>query len=453
MQKKPVLWDSLKISLDKQLADYDRIFLHVFAPTIVSYVEWAIEQAVSSGKKRLYFLARDGWLMHFIAEQIVRSRKIDMELRYLKVSRYSLRMAEYSILGRECLDTICVGGIDISFRKMMMRGAFTEEEIQAVAKETGYEDKLDQPLNYRQIQEVKKKLEQIGLFFQYIDYHSKECYESTAGYLRQEGLMDEVPYSIVDSGWIGTTQRSIERILTKESGSAIKIDGYYFGVYEVPKGSDRDCYHGYYIRPGQDIGRKIKFSVCLFETIFSSPEGMTWGYRKADRPDEIEVAQTKDIQSVAARNIYVPVESGQENPNKEIMLRNKNLIDCYLRGYLKCLNHGGNKDEDQIKIIEKLLSLCMGNPTTIEAKILGGLQFCDDVLELQMQNVAAEWDKNELKKQRFLNRILIKLDIREGELHESGWPEGSIVNLGQRSGIRQEHLYKYFMYLRKAIVS
>lgn len=416
---------------DKQLTDYDRIFLHVFAPAMVSYVEWVIEQAVSSGKKRLYFLARDGWLMLFIADQIVRSRKIDMELKYLKVSRYSLRMAEYGILGKECLDTICVGGIDISFRKMMMRGALTEEEILAVAKEIGYEDKLDQPLNYRQIQEVKKKLGQASLFFQYIDCHSKECYESAAGYLRQEGLMDEVPYSIVDSGWIGTTQRSIERILTKEVGSEIKIDGYYFGVYEIPKGSDRDHYHGYYIRPGRDIGRKTRFSVCLFETIFSSPEGMTYGYEKIDK--------------------YVPVESGQENPNKEIILRNKRLIDSYLRSYLKCLNHGGNKE--YVKIIEKLLSLCMGNPTTVEAKILGGLQFCDDVLELQMQNVAAEWDKNELKKQRFFNKILIKLDIKEGELHESGWPEGSIVNLGQHSGIRQEHLYKYFMYLRKVTIS
>lgn len=416
---------------DKQLTDYDRIFLHVFAPSIVSYVEWVIGQAVSAGKKRLYFLARDGWLMLFIAEQIVKARKIDMELRYLKVSRYSLRKAEYSILGKECLDIICVGGIDISFRKMMMRGALTEEEILAVAKAAGYEDKLDQPLNYKQIQEVKKKLGQDDLFFQYIEYHSKECYESTAGYLRQEGLMDKVPYSIVDSGWIGTTQRSIERILTKEAGSTIKIDGYYFGVYEIPKGSDRDYYHGYYIRQERDIGRKARFSVCLFEAVFLSPEGMTYGYKKIDK--------------------YVPVESGQENPNKEVMLRNKELIDTYLGNYLECPDRNTDKDKD--KLIEKLLTLCMGNPTAMEAKILGGLQFCDDVLELQMQNVAAEWDSAELKKQRFLNKVLIKMDVREGELHESGWPEGSIVNMGQRSGIRQEHLYKYFMYLRKAIIS
>ena len=433
MQRKPVLYDALMTSLDNQLSDYDRIFLHVFAPTIVSYVAWVIEQAVSSGKKRLYFLARDGWLMLFVAKQLVKSRGIDIELRYLKVSRYSLRMAEYMILGKKCLDTVCVGGIDISFRKIMMRAALTEEEIITIAKAIDYEDKLDLSLNYTQIQEIKKKLAAVDLFFQYVYHHAKECYKSTVGYLRQEGLLDDVPYSIVDSGWIGTTQMSLEHLLSNESGGEKTIDGYYFGVYEIPKDTKKDRYHGYYIRPGRDIQRKTRFSVCLFESVFSSPEGMTYGYEKSDRMGQ-----------------YVPIESGPDNPNKEIMLRNKKLIEIYLRAYIESSDFNGGNCAKQI---EDLLNLCMGNPTGPEAKMLGELKFCDDVLELQMQNVAAEWDENEIERQRFLNKVLIKLDIKEGELHESGWPEGSIVNLGQRSGIRQEHLYKYFMYLRKALVS
>ena len=31
---------------------------------MVSYVEWVLEEALRSGKKRIYFLARDGWLMY-----------------------------------------------------------------------------------------------------------------------------------------------------------------------------------------------------------------------------------------------------------------------------------------------------------------------------------------------------------------------------------------------------
>ena len=36
---------------------------------------------------------------------------------------------------------------------------------------------------------------------------SDAAYETTIGYLRQEGLLDNVRYAIVDSGWVGTIQK------------------------------------------------------------------------------------------------------------------------------------------------------------------------------------------------------------------------------------------------------
>lgn len=434
----------------ENLSDYDRVFLHVFAPVIVSYVEWVMEQAAASGKKRLYFLARDGWLMFFAAEQLAKNREIDLDLRYLKVSRYSLRMAEYMLLGEGCLDTMCVGGIDISFRKIMMRAAFTEQEIRTIAEAAGYEDRIEAPLNYMQIQKLKERLRGCSLFFEYVYRHSKECYDDTAGYLRQEGLFDNVPYATVDSGWIGTTQRSLEHLASHEMGIAKEIEGYYFGVYEAPKDAGRRRYHGYYIRPGKDIRRKAGFSIGLFETIFSSPEGMTYGYRKAYTAEGMTCGCRKAYTADGERQAYFPIESINGNPNGEVMLRNRMLLYDYLKFYMKYTKGNPGYGAGQI---EDLLKLCMGHPTKREAQMLGNLKFCDDVLELQLQNVAAVWDKEELEKQRFLNKLLIKLNMKEGELHESGWPEASMVNLGQRSGIRQEHLYKYFMYLRKAVTS
>ena len=102
-------------------------------------------------------------------------------------------------------------------------------------------------------------------------------------------------------------------------------------------------------------------------------------------------------------------------------------------------------------MLAKILRKGMGHPIKQEAETLGGMKFCDDVLELKMQSVAAEWNADEIKKQRFLSRLLIKFNLREGQLCESGWPEASLVNAGHSGGIFQEHLYKLLMYLRKAI--
>jgi len=430
---------ALQSCVNQLLTAYDMLFLHVFAPVLVEYVRWVLDQAVSSGKKRLYFLARDGWMMYQVALALGRAGaplqdgKDVLELRYLKGSRYAFRIAEYWLMGEACLDRICVGGIDITFEKLMKRAALTDEEACHVARLAGYEKNYRKPLNYAQIQEIKSRLKQIKIFFKYVHSHSRACYKDTVGYFQQEGLLQEIPYAIVDSGWIGTIQSSLERLLSEAAGKLMRLEGYYFGLYEIPKNRDRQLYHPFYITPEGTIRRKTFFSICLFEALCSSPEGMTLGYREWE-------------------GHYSPTESKSKNPNAALMERSNELLTMYSEAYAEAGRQMGNVSTETPDI-EKLLSLCMGSPTKVEAEELGSLLFCDDVLELQMQPVAAEWDEEEIKKQRFLRKLLIKLNIRREELHESGWPEGSITLAEGHvtKNLRQERIYKRFMYIRKAI--
>lgn len=168
---------------------YEESFLHIWAPAITDYVEWVLEKAVRSGKKRLYFLARDGWMMYHAAQRIIDKRMLDIEISYLKVSRYAIRSAQYYLLGEKSLDLICIGGIDVTFERIMKRALLTDEEARHVARIAGYEDRYDTVLNYRQIQELKQQLKDVKILFKYIEQHSKINYENAVGYLRQEGLM------------------------------------------------------------------------------------------------------------------------------------------------------------------------------------------------------------------------------------------------------------------------
>ena len=419
---------------DEILSVLELSFLYVLAPTITEYDNWVLKTAISQGKKRLYFLARDGYLMYQLAKRMAEERKLDIEIRYLEVSRYAIRSAEYYFLGPKALETICVGGIDITFEKIMKRALLTDEEALEIARLAGYEDRYKEGLNYRQIQELKEILRKIPELFQYMGPHSKECYQNVCGYLKQEGLFENIPYALVDSGWIGTLQMSIQNVVTHATKRDRKICGYYFGLYEIPKEAEKGQYQSYYFDP-KDVKRKIFFSNCLFETVFSALQGMTLGYEWNEQA-------------------YLPVYSVKKNPNGKEIQRFKRLLLDFGDSYLSYEHVSDTLWEQEGKpVVPKLLKLFMGTPTYEEAKSYGTLQFCDDVLELQMQNVAAEWNKEELRNQRFLRKTLIRLNKIKEQLHDSAWPEGSIVLLGEkvRKSLRQERMYKRFMYMRKAM--
>ena len=406
----------------------------MYAPTIVEFTKWVLRSAKEQGINRLYFLARDSWLTYKCAKHINDTLELGFDLRYIYVSRFTLRNAQYSFIGEKALETICVGGIDITFRKLMRRANLTDEEIMSVAADICFEDRLDECLSFAQVMDIKNRLYQTSRVFDYISNHAQSYYDSLESYFRQEGLCDDARYAIVDSGWLGTTQKSMQQIIARICDRPVELTGFYFGLYQLPEGAIPNSYHSYYLRPNTDLDRKIHFSICLYETLLSAPCGMTLGYERVD--DRIE-----------------PVLNPTGNPNSAKMERNAFLLTAYLKNIKLDSDF---LEEDESFIIEKLLMLSMGSPTVTEAKVMGDLQFCDDVLESGMQNVARVWNWLELIKQSFVLKVLCKFVNSKVKLHESGWPEGSIVNLcgegvTSKIALLNERGYKRGMYLRKAI--
>ena len=68
---------------------------YVTAPVLFCYVGYVIESAVKLGIQRIYFLARDGYILKSIADVIIKKRELDIDTHYLYVSRYALRNALY----------------------------------------------------------------------------------------------------------------------------------------------------------------------------------------------------------------------------------------------------------------------------------------------------------------------------------------------------------------------
>jgi len=325
---------------------------------------------------------------------------------------------------------------------MMKRASLTDEEIRHFAKECGFEDRINEPLDNRQIREIKYRLLNNREFFETVAGHAREKLGPARDYLKQECLdkesLRETKTAIVDSGWIGTVQKSLNKLI----GGGERLEGYYFGLYSVPKGVSEESYNSFYFSPGggvMNIGRKNRFSVCLFETVCSSPESMTYGYEYSDGK-------------------VIPVTNPEGNPNKDYITR----CSGYMRKYSEILaarikgNLENIHDHDLIWICEELLKPLMSDPAPEESQAFGRMLFNDDVLPDSDFSLAGKWSADELKGNSFFRKMFIKSGMKSGELPRSGWPEGSITNssrgLKRKMYLLSERASKTVTELRKTIV-
>lgn len=413
-------------------------YCYVLAPVLFLYVLWVLADAMWNGKRRLYFLSRDGYMMYHVAKYVCERWQLPMECRYLYCSRYSLRGGEYKLLGKRSLDYICLGGMRVTLERMMMRGRLTGEEAAEAGQYMGWGHKMQKPLTYEQVKGMRPLLENNPLFMDKMMEHAEAEYPYVTGYLRQEGLMDDVPYAIVDSGWTGTVQRSISRLL-KSAGYQGKVEGYYFGLYEYAKGTDPRLYHTWYFAPKGKKRRKAFFCNNLFECVFSSPEGMVKGYCRN-------------------KGSYEPVFAVKSNPNRSYAEAGAGILLQYAECYTgESGDKFGEKDRTErnqrleMRVAAKLLHSFMGCPSVEEAEVFGGYRFDDDVTGEEKRPLARALTRKEIKEERIVRKLFRFVSGKEHGFQISAWPEASLVLSGAANSrlLSGTALYKILLYFRK----
>ena len=423
---------------------------YCLAPALCAYVGWILKEAAKAGVRRLYFLARDAYFMYETAKTLCGAFDLSVECRYLSCSRYSVRIPMYHLDIDEALGYICRGGIDVTMGKILNRTGLSEEEKEIVLADLNksgaavYEK--DDPVPYAELENIKKALKGSASFIEYLTENSKKAMPLLEGYLVQEGLLDDVPMAFADSGWVGSMQKILNRAVDhirekhpEKSAAAKPIEGYYWGLYELPEKIDPENYHCYYFSPGYNMRRKVYFSNCLFEAVFSAPHGMTMGYKEEN-------------------GRYIPVYGDISKARKAFMLESKERFGNFTGCFVSKVNKrpGGYYTEDPAlkqdqKTVYRLLRCFMGEPCRQEAEIFGRLHFSDDVLDYHNQELAAALSEEELAANHAFNKILSMFGIKKGFLKESAWYEASAVLGGRRV---KRHLrgyagYKRLLYLRK----
>ena len=466
----------------------ERVLQEIFAPLMTAFTVWVLREAEARGIKRLYFLSRDGYLPYRTAIRLVKSCEFDIECRYLYCSRYSLRVPMYSENVDEALSHVTRGGIDVTFRKILLRSGFRAEDIPKM--QAAFPDlALDEVIPYSGLKKVRARLAGSDAYKDLLKQRSEEAWEPLCAYFRQEGLLEGIgacdrskeksdrvsarygslgkseragtcdenaeKIGIVDSGWTGTTQKSIAEI-RRRCGIDDPVEGFYFGLFEIPKGSDPERYHSFYFGPKTKLFNKVFFSNSLFEALVRADHGTVSGYRKVKtfgKDGEIRYSMEPILEPCRMNGIA-------------------EKLDQYIRKYMNEITdreHPGARkipaEFDGILTPELTgrLKKFMWNPDPDEAEYFGSLPFSDDLLDETEREVAPVFPVRYLKENHLVNRMLTSLGIRKGTVHESAWFEATCVRSAERTG-SSDHaqsasiwhrisfsFYKTVSYLRKGL--
>ena len=275
-------------------------------------------------------------------------------------------------------------------------------------------------------------------------------------------MLDDEAYALVDSGWTGTLQQTITNLLRVKKPDFM-VEGYYFGLYELPRGVSVNNYHSFYFSPGKGLRRKVQFSNCLFETVFSQDCGMTLGYCKEGKGILESGAGNGNKTGAgngakAEKEIYIPQKNKAGNPNSIQLNRNLEILKEYTHIYGSITSELSDKEIDKMcaentDLCDRLLKDFMGRPEPEAVEIYGNNLFCDDVLEGSLMTVARDMTERDIKNQRLIRKIAIMSGIKKQELHDSAWIEGSIVRSGRkvRRNLWHVRVYKYILYIRKKL--
>ena len=411
---------------------FNKTSKEILAPALNDFVLWILRKAQRNGIRRLYFLARDGYLMYRCAGIYVERFHLPIECRYLCCSRYSLRLPMYHRDMGAALDYICRGGTEVTLDRILDRSGIKEEEKRITLEKLGMTGQRKKPISYPHLKRIRQKLEDCPFFLKAVETNSREKLPSLLGYLEQEGLTEEGPIALVDSGWTGSMQKEICQALGI-LGKKERLTGYYWGLYELPKGVRREDYHCYYFSPEAGLRKKVYFSNSLFESIFSAPQGMTTGYEKV-------------------QGQWRPVYARTDEERKRFLEELEKILLEYARNQAASMKH--IEDSHLIRDrqeTEKSLSRFMGKPEFQEAQIFGNQPFSDDIFDSEGQTAAGRMTEEELKANHVWNKVGKMSGFSSGYVKESPWYEGSAVLYGKRPGyhIFMYHLYKYLLYLKK----
>ncbi len=266
---------------NSHLATLSEIASSLISPVIVFYALWLLREAKTRGLRRLYFVARDGYLVKRITDALIRVFSLPLETRYLYGSRQAWHLPAIVDFSNEALSWLFERTRTLSLRIILGRLQMTPEQIEEILDRLGwFRSTWDRQLKVEALDRLKTDLLGDAPFREQVEKIVKEKRSLAIHYLELEGLFEPIPWAMVDLGWHGRLQQSLEKLLGMKTPT--KTLGLYFALYaDSPALAhlQTSSYMNWDLRNPPDL-KDIPSLVFLMESFCTAPHGSTVGYHQ-----------------------------------------------------------------------------------------------------------------------------------------------------------------------------
>ena len=253
----------------------------LISPIITFYALWLLREARKRGLQRLYFVARDGYLVKKVADALIQALGLRLESRYLYGSRQAWHLPAITDFSADSLSWLFEKTRTLTLRIVLGRLQTAPEDMSENLTSLGWpSSKWDRHLDDESLNQLREDLLGSTAFRGYVEKLVESKRETTVRYLEQEGLFDPAPWAIVDLGWHGRLQQSLEKLLAAKRPTT--TFGLYFGLYSDSPALAKlqtASYLDWDLRSPPE-SKDIPSLVFLMESFCTAPHGSTVGYQQ-----------------------------------------------------------------------------------------------------------------------------------------------------------------------------
>lgn len=255
----------------------------VAGPLLVAYLAWVLRQSQLAGLDTLYFVSRDGQIMLEVAGRLAERLNIRCSLRYLYGSRQAWHAAGLTHVTNEDLSWILEQHGQLTGEMVVRRLHLGKAETLPILAGLGIDvHRLNDPLSAEQRSSLAAALTGNTALAKLVVATAESQRYLLKSYLAQEGVLEQSRWGLVDIGWRGRLQGSLERSLG-HFGTPLPV-GFYIGLNDVAGGFRGRDMRAYLFDMPQTggWGRAPAGLPMLSEMFCQATHGMVLGYEATD---------------------------------------------------------------------------------------------------------------------------------------------------------------------------
>jgi predicted HAD superfamily hydrolase len=205
----------------------------VIMPVLLSFALWVAREANKRHLERLVFVSRDGWLLKKAVEKALRISGQHVECIFIYGSRQAWHGAAVRPDRVESCTWLFEGRDKLTMQRLLRRLGISGADQQKIANGLNISLEESEALTEDQLQKVLSWLRDLKEENSDLLAALRRKRHAVVSYLRQEGVISDRSTAIVDLGWAGRLQDSLNILIEQEGGRL--VEGLFLGLVESAK--------------------------------------------------------------------------------------------------------------------------------------------------------------------------------------------------------------------------